>query len=281
MGNTAVIFGTQRCGSNFFLSVCRKFDNLLVLGEMYHRGGAFPFQLNEQRDFEMKQKLASLIVGTFKEHLGDHFDGWNPGAEFAPDSNAAVNSALVKFSHRSPSRYYEALEMLAEGSNLVFKIFPEHLETSQMLTILREQRPRVLFLLRDPVDSFISYKKLTETKKPQGFDTSNLKIKFNSVEYFIYKASVSTYYRTLKEFCDNEGLPVSTVYYEWLHADGTGNKVQKVREQMERVFGEPITMTEGADTSDLFRKQDKATSSAQKVLNPSQLPRTPQVILGD
>jgi hypothetical protein len=276
---TAVIIGTQRCGSNFFLSACQKLEDLTVFGEMYHRGGAFPFGRNPRLDFATRQHLGETICASFPDHLQDSFVGWRSAGEFTDESNAAINKALVKFSHKAPNRYFEALRSIAKNSRLIFKIFPEHLDMLQILSVLREQRPHVLFLLRNPLDTFISYKKLVQTEKPQDVDTSELKIKFNPAEYFAFKAAAATYYRTIREYCEYDSLGYTTCHYEWLHGSETDNKVEKVREQMQRVFGEPFKVAPGADTAGLFKRQDKSESPAQKVINPGALPRGPQTLL--
>jgi hypothetical protein len=277
---TIVIFGTQRCGSNFFLSACQELEDLTVFGEMYHRGGAFPFRRNPNVDFAIRQRLGECIRRDFAEQSQDSFGDWTPAPEMSNEANAAINRALVKFSHKSPNRYFEALQQAAHKSRLIFKIFPEHLEMMQILSILREQRPKVLFLLRSPLDSFISYKKLVETCKPQDADTSSVKIRFNAAEYFAYKANVATYFRTIKEYCDHENLDVATCHYEWLHSDAVDNKMERIRDLLQMMYDEPVRLSKDADLSNLFTRQDMSDTPAQKVVNPGALPRGPQISFG-
>jgi hypothetical protein len=279
MGDVAVIFGTQRCGSNYFLSACRRLGELLVLGEMYHRGGAFPFQGAPQPDFEIKQRLGHILQKMFEEQAAACFEGFRADAEFDPSANAVINEALVKFSHKFPQKYFAGLRELAGARRLLFKIFPEHLDLFQILGMLRQQRPHVILMLRNPLDSFISYKKLVETKKPQDVDTSELKITFNKAEYFAYKAGLATYFTAIREFCEDEWIDVSTVHYEWLHGGEAERKPEKVRETLQRVFGVPMNVSPAATALPLFRQQDKSGSPAEKVLNPNQLPVQPQVLL--
>jgi hypothetical protein len=248
---------------------------------MYHRGGVFPFGRNPKLDYATKQRLAETIRARFPENLQDSFAGWTSGEAFSDESNAAINKALVKFSHKTPNRYFEALQSAAKDGRLIFKIFPEHLDMIQILSILREQRPHVLFLLRNPLDTFISYRKLVQTEKPQDVDTSDVKIKFNPAEYFAFKAAAATYYRTIREYCDHESLGVAVCHYEWLHGGEGDSKVEKVRELVQRVFGEPIRLAQGSESTSLFKRQDKSETPAQKVLNPGALPRGPQTLLCD
>ena len=279
MGDVAVIFGTQRCGSNYFLSASRRVDDLLVLGEMYHRGGVFPFQGSPHQDFEIKQRLGHILRKQFEEKSAACFNGWRADAAFDPVANAAINEALVKFSHKYPQKYFAGLRELAGGRRLLFKIFPEHLDLFQSLGILKQQRPHVILMLRNPLDSFISYKKLVETKKPQDVDTSELKITFNKAEYFAYKAGLSSFFTAIREFCEDEWIDLSTVHYEWLHGGEAERKPEMVRETLQRVFGVPMNVSGAAAALPLFRQQDKSASAAQKVLNPNQLPVQPQVLL--
>jgi len=279
MGDVAVIFGTQRCGSNYFLSACRRLDGLLVLGEMYHRGGAFPFQGSPAQDFEIKQRLGHILQKQFEEQAAACFDGFRADAVFSPDANAAINDALVKFSHKFPQKYFSGLRELAGARRLLFKIFPEHLDLFQILGILKQQRPHVILMLRNPLDSFISFKKLVETKKPQDMDTTEIKITFNKAEYFAYKAGLATYFSAIRDFCADEWIDVSAVHYEWLHGGEAERKPDRVRETLQRVFGAPMNVAAAAAAPPSFRLQDKSGSPAEKVLNPNQLPVQPQVLL--
>jgi hypothetical protein len=279
MGEVAVIFGTQRCGSNYFLSACRRLDDLLVLGEMYHRGGAFPFQASPQKDFEVKQRLGALIWRLFDEQARECLARWDRHAPFSGEANSLVDDGLVKFSHKYPVKYFTALQELAEGRHLLFKIFPEHLDLFHILSILRQQRPRAILMLRNPIDSFISYKKLIETKKPQDVDTSDLRITFNKAEYFAYKAGLATYFRAIKEFCEDDWVDVSVTHYEWLHAGDEAGKTDRVRDYLQRVLGTPLKYNDALAHLPLFRQQDKSASAAHKVVNPNQLPQQPQVLL--
>jgi len=281
MVKTAIMFGTQRCGSNFFLSACRKLEGIGVFGEMYHRGGAFPFERNPKLDFATRQRLGEIIRTSFPDHAKEPFAGWAPAATHTEAADAAINKALVRFSHKTPNRYYEAVQKLAKHPRLIFKIFPEHLEMMQILSILREQRPHVLLMLRNPLDTFISYKKLVETTKPQDADTTDMKIKFNAAEYFAFKAAAATYYRTIRDYCEHETLPVQVCHYEWLHGGSEAEKVEKVRDQLNRLFGELFTFSEEAETTSLFKRQDSADTTADKVTNPAALPRAPQILLCD
>jgi hypothetical protein len=279
MGEVAVIFGTQRCGSNYFLSACRRLDDLLVLGEMYHRSGAFPFQASPQKDFEVKQRLGGLIWERFDEQARECLARWDRHAPFSAEANSAIDDGLVRFSHKYPLKYFAALQELAEGRHLLFKIFPEHLDLFHILSILRQQRPRVILMLRNPLDSFISYKKLVETKKPQDVDTSDLRITFNKAEYFAYKAGLATYFRAIREFCEDDWIDVSVTHYEWLHAADEAGKTERVRDTLQRVLGTKLLFNDALANLPLFRQQDKSASAAHKVLNPNQLPQQPQVLL--
>jgi hypothetical protein len=278
MSDVAIICGMQRCGSNYFLSVARRLQDLLVLGEMYHRGGAFPFQLSRELDYRSKQALAAAVLqqgGAAAKLL----EGHDPTAPFSPESEAAIDRMLVQISHKAPNRYLEAMLSMAGEQRLLFKVFPEHLETFQILSMLREHRPSVLLMARDPLDSFISYRKLVETRKPQDVDTSGLKVHFNKAEYYAYKAHLVAYFKAIQQFCGDEGLELSVCHYEWLHNNDGRDKTEKVREVVQRMFGTALHWKPEADKLKTYQKQDTTPSPAEKVLNPAQLPRSPQHLL--
>jgi hypothetical protein len=279
MSEVAVVFGMQRSGSNFFLSACKRFEDLTVFGEMYHRDGVFPFRQVDPEDFAVKAKLAACIRGTFPEDNLQIATDWNFSADFTPQRDAVLNQALALYSHEFPGKYFECMREIAPASRMVFKIFPEHLSIMQMLMLLVKYRPRVVLMTRNPLDSFISFKKLLETRKPQDVDTSALKIAFYRVEYYEYKAQLAAYFNAIHEFCAEEGLQVSTVSYESLHQDDGQDKVEKVRQIMEGVFQSPMRLRADASKLSLFTKQDQAGSPAEKVLNPGRLPRLAQRLI--
>ncbi len=281
MSEVAVIFGMQRCGSNFFLSACSRFEDLSVFGEMYHRGGVFPFQQHHVKDYEVKQRLAWGIRSVTAESSEPFFAEWDFALPYSPETDAALNKILVQFSHKYPVKYFKAMMDSVVDSRMVFKIFPEHLGLFHMLSILHHHRPKVVLMVRDPVESFISYKKLTETKKPQDVDTSELKIVFNRAEYYEYKAGLVAYFKAISDYCFDEGLEVTTVSYEELHNEGEADKIEKVRQIVERLFQCPVSLKPDAGQIKLFQKQDKSGSSAKKVTNPGQLPKLPQKLLDD
>jgi Sulfotransferase family len=279
MSEVAVIFGMQRCGSNFFLSACSRFEDLTVFGEMYHRGGVFPFSQDNFKDFAVKERLAWFIRNEFQDAGSQDFIDWDFATPYSPESDALLNKALVQFSHKYPVKYFKAVKDSAPASRLLFKIFPEHLSIFQILSILHQTRPHVILMVRDPLDSFISYKKLTETKKPQDVDTSGLKIVFNRAEYYEYKAQLVAYFKAISDYCSDEKIDVTVVPYEELHQDDGQDKIEKVRLIVEGVFKSPVQLSADPGRVKLFRKQDKSGSAADKVTNPGQLPRSSQRLI--
>lgn len=281
MSEVAVIFGMQRCGSNFFLSASSRFEDLSVFGEMYHRGGVFPFQQDHVKDYEVKQRLAWGIRNETAGSAESFFEDWDFALPYSAETDALLNKMLVQFSHKYPGKYFGAMKKSVVDNRMLFKIFPEHLGLFQILSILHQHRPKVVLMVRDPVDSFISYKKLTETKKPQDVDTSGLKIVFNRAEYYEYKAGLVAYFKAISDYCLDEELEVATVSYEELHNEDEQGKIEKVRRAVERLFQSPVNMRPDAGQVKLFQKQDKSESNAEKVTNPGQLPRSPQRLIDE
>lgn len=279
MSETAVIFGMQRCGSNFFLSACTRFDDVTVFGEMYHRAGAFPFCQDDERDFAIKQDLARSIWESFRNEGLPLFYDWDFAASYDREADLRLNEKLAGFSYSYPQKYFEAVQDIAPDSRIILKIFPEHLSIFQILSILHECRPHVILMIRNPLDSFISFKKLEQTEAPQDIDTSDIKIDFNKAEYFEYKAGLVAYFGAIKAFCEDEMIDVTVVSYEDLHDDDGRDKVEKVRVIMEQVFESPVRAVEGKAGVGLFVKQDRSGSTADKVANPVRLPRSQQRLI--
>lgn len=284
MSEVAVIFGMQRCGSNYFLSACRRFDDLTVYGEMYHQDGVFPFQHTARnddivKDYDVKQRIAWAIKSQSGEDEIELLSDWDYDAPYSQERDDYINKALVQFAHSFPVRYFKALEQSALTDRLILKIFPEHLSIFHMLLILHEIRPRVILMDRNPVDSFISYKKLLKTEVPQDVDTSHLKIDFNKAEYFEYKAQLVSYFKAISDYCQDEGIPTTIVSFEDIHRDEGQDKLDKVRMIVEGVFGSPVQIRPDADNFLLFSKQDKSESAAEKVINQVRLPHFPQKLI--
>lgn len=156
----------------------------------------------------------------------------------------------------------------------------------QILMVLREHRPQVILMTRDPVDSFISHKKLWETKNAQDVDTSGLQITFNRAEYYVYKSELAAYFRCIQDYCFEEQIEVTVTSYEALHDDSQTHthqqhKIEKVRLILEKIFQSPVVERAGSGQLKLFSRQDQSESAADKVVNPEQLPRLAQHLLDE
>lgn len=278
MKNITVIFGAARCGSNYFLSACKRFDRLTTLGEVYHRHAVYPLGMDYKEDYTIKTKLLRNIVDKYPAQIGLQPQDLAEFTDFSGAANIRLDEILVKFSHAHFKLFFAEIGEIGNHPNIIFKIFPEHLGPGQILQLIGTFRPRIVLMVRNPLDTFISGLKASITKQYGTADTTELKIPFKPEAYFAYKASLTKYYDTISQYCTEIGLGYSVISYEDIHSDKATDSVEYIRQSLTPIFGDDLPYTQQEVKMPLFTRQDRAGSTAEKVENPQDLPLTAQTL---
>lgn len=276
LNNVTVIFGTARSGSNFFLSACKRFDRLTTLGEMYHRHAVYPLGLDVAEDFQIKARLLQCLVYKYPAQIGLQPQDLAGFAEFSGTANARLDEILVKFSHTHFKLFFSEIAALGSQPHIIFKIFPEHLGLWQILHLVTAFRPRIILMMRNPLDSFISGLKAAVTKKYGTEDTTELKVEFKREAYFAYKSAMLGYFSGIAELCAEIGLDYTILRYEDIHAANVADPVEYIRQRLSAAVGEELPYARQERQMPLFTKQDRAGSTAEKVANPQDVPKGDQ-----
>ncbi|MCB1539590.1 MAG: hypothetical protein KDJ25_01690 [Rhodoblastus sp.] len=272
MTKLAIIFGTPRCGSNFFLSACKRLEDLTTYGEMYHHQTPFPFCGGLEADNEFRVALLRRLAAKHPEIVPE----WEIAAESNERSN--IDSLLVTISHQYPGKFLNTFLSMADKKNVIFKIFPNHLKAGQMLRIIKWCDPHVLLMTRNPLDTFISAQKAAVLNNYANIDTTDLKIDFDLEAYFAYKASLQAYYDMITDYCVETNRGIRHVDYDSIHAGNDVNSHEYIRQLVSMVFAEDLKYRNSDIPPVSFRKQDRSSDLNQKVKNPNALPRTKQCI---
>jgi hypothetical protein len=264
-----LVISCQRSGTNYFLNQMKKVDGLQSFGELFHRNGVYPLTIDDEK---YKEKLFhSLLENNNQAFLEGEISMINAGL-FGNDKEQAM-SFFSSFSHREPSKFIHNCMKIAD-ENIMFKIFPEHLDIDKIKELLNFSCLGVLFLTRNPLDSFISYQKLIETQTPQNIDTSELKINFKVDEYNQYRDEINTFYNNVMSAAEVCKLPTAVIGYDEIHKHERGD-VDKAYEYVKIIsksFDLNLKLSLKAEGMLPFNKQDK-NDTQDKVNNPEKLPK--------
>lgn len=289
--NKDVIFlvGAQRTGSNYLLSALKSVDDISVYGELFHRNGPYPFKENTESDETWRWRVLSHFFET-RSHLLSNLKLQTPGeiaallekhSSGAPLTNPAHtslrNKTLSQIAHQMPFAYISSIREISECRTIIFKAFPEHLNTSELHNLIKSLRPIIVYNLRNTLDMFVSYQKLKKTKLPQGEDTTSIKVRFAIQDYVQFLVETRSFFFAVRDFSNYFGLEQHTISYEDIHIHQTDSeKVRFISDQLAHWTGRNWHVNESRIKT--FRRQDQSKSNADKVLNSEELPMQPATI---
>ena len=280
-----VIFlvGAQRTGSNYLLSALKSIDGISVYGELFHRNGPYPFQENNTSDERWRSQVLSHFLTT-RSHLIPSTD-YNAFLKdtalpeklsldtplTAPSDISLRNKLLNHIAHQTPYAFISTIRELSEHKTIIFKAFPEHLNTYELHDVIKSLKPTIVYNFRDTLDMFISYQKLVQTKLPQGEDTTSIKVSFAIQDYVQFLAETRKYFFAVRDFSNYYGLRQHSISYEDIHSRKTDlEKVHFISDQLAHWTG--ISRHVDEDRIKTFQRQDQSKSNADKVFNPEELP---------
>ena len=96
-----------------------------------------------------------------------------------------VDPTLVTFVRSNPGALLKALRDTDDGQSInSFKLFPGHLPFDKIQTqIVSREHIHFVFVLRRPIDSFISNVKASMIGRYVGVDTTNLRVKLDPAAF--------------------------------------------------------------------------------------------------
>ncbi len=264
-----IIASGQRHGTNYIMTLIGKLNEFDVLGEMFHNGGPYFIASDDsmfwRRRFEL---LACVLMNSLHALCQDERDLLKSYIQTLDKDK--MLTFLSSFSHRKPDLYKSALHFLCRNLEPAIKIFPEHIHGATSLSGYISPNDKVLFLYRDPLDAYISFKKLELTKQPQNYNTSSVQIQFVEDEFEAYYKGMKKYYKTVRFTCQSMKIDFTEVFYEDLTSLPGEGALMILKEQLSSLYEIENLVMMKENSLPEYKRQD-FSSRPDKVLNPKEL----------
>jgi hypothetical protein len=176
---------------------------------------------------------------------------------------------LRSFVRRDPGVLLNVLRD-ADGGNCVnsFKLFPGHLTIDKFKgDILPRERISFLFVLRRPIDSFISSAKAEITGKYFGIDTTGLRVRLDPAAFERRIRQWRNWYEKTSEMIIESGRQYNTLIYETDIACTIDQCFEKIREATIACGISPYAFEPPPRTLSGLDRQDRRSVYRKKVAN--------------
>ncbi|WP_310618937.1 DUF6395 domain-containing protein [Flexibacterium corallicola] len=167
-----MIISSPRSGTNYF---CDTLDNLV--------GGISLFEIfNDEGVFGIK-KAPSFLQALSQSQSKNFEDGSDPD--------------LIRLFRYRPLYALEEFASFCEKNDLSFfsyKLFPKQLDHSEIENIMNKRRPLCVFIIRNRLDVYISYKKARKTSVWKNKSTENIRIDLDVDDFLSWADEVDKWY---------------------------------------------------------------------------------------
>ena len=158
-----------------------------------------------------------------------------------------------------PMQLINNIKSICDESNVLFKLFLDHLNESDTKTIL-SQSSIVIILKRNFLDIYISNEKAMLLKTWSKKSTNDIRIVFDYKQYENQKVYYEKLYNLYETYLQDSSIPYVTIQYEDFH---------KLSLQEQKVYVRDIVALNLRDTHPDFcyEKQDTTTDYRDKIVN--------------
>ena len=180
-----IVLAHRRTGSNYLMKVLNSFPDIEFFGEVYHWNTMW---MSNHR----KQEYINWL-DTYK------------GIKLNPGDNSSEEKQLVKLNHREPQCFLDFFSLTSRNKYAGFKIFPEHLSFQKLeKNFLANKEISKIILRRNLLDVYISDKILQKTKHSQGYDTSQVKVTIDCLDFKKWYFDTQSYYSRIELYLKND-----------------------------------------------------------------------------
>ncbi|SFM81077.1 hypothetical protein [Shimia aestuarii] len=241
------IVAAPRSGTNYFCDTLGAFEENAAFLELFSPEGVFGVSKYEG------------ILAMINSNLGTQYDD--------PQDKSFVN-----FVRQAPLEFLAALKAaVAEIGKTAFsyKIFADQLNRPHLREILESSNRHVLFVVRNRIDSYISFCKAREKNVWVNQDTSDLKIEIDFHEFMEWAAKLDRWYAETEAVLREAGRKYSIFSYD---ADINVPKGTLVEKQYIGLRSVGVDMMYPKTISKpMFSRQDKPSAPFSKIINGEEL----------
>ncbi|NNU80243.1 hypothetical protein HMH01_07300 [Halovulum dunhuangense] len=237
MSAMIAFLGTKRTGSSQVMQAMAAHSRVMAYGEIFNPK---PVLTSERQEG---------LTAFLRERLGPGGGDTRPLSDLRRSDPAATLSAIRAFTE-------------ARGRQVtVFKCFEGQMDTVPLVDALAAQGARCVFLLRRPIDCYISLMKARQADSWGGVDTTSMKVRLGARHYAAWHRKVRGYHEDLRDALVARGLDWCTMRYEDAFA---GDDPSAALTALAARWGIDLGTAEVAAQG---IRQDRARSPARKVEN--------------
>jgi hypothetical protein len=196
-----------------------------------------------------------------------------PNQEIKIDKNYDKNVLMNKISTidvkmKHPYYFYNKVLKIQNEDIIVNKIFARHLyriinNKNDILRIINKSS-LIIFLYRNYLDLYISYKKAKQTDIYVNFDTTNKKMVFDISDYKLEKKITIQWYILIKELLLKENIKYIEINYDFFHSLTFEEKHEYIKTHIEKKIDVKFNYTLKPA---FHKKQDLAIHYEDKIEN--------------
>jgi hypothetical protein len=269
---TLLILSIPRTGSNLICNIINSLNEFEFFWEVYHNNSVYaPYHRKlEFLEYLYQQKnIPTVNIGSGK---GEDIE-------------------LVEFAHKYPDLFFESMYKTSKAKYLGFKIFQNHLDLNTINNIFLYNTNIVkLILKRNFLDVYAStciqnkikkiqkQQKIEITKQNQNlaktyynFDTTNIKVFFDSANFIKWLNEVQKYYSFLEKASHRNPQNYLLLNYEELDRYQTDS--EKISFIINFLIKSNFNIDENQKNKqrNFLKKQDSRSNILDKFENPSEL----------
>lgn len=245
-----VLIANRRTGSNYLMKVFDSFSEIEFFGEVYHWDTVW-----------------------MPNHRKQEYVKWlktNQGININIGDKPFEDQELVKFNHREPEHFLNFLVSSTPNKYAGFKIFPEHLSWEKLERyLLSNKEITKIILKRNLLDVYISDKILQLTKHSQKYNTSNIQIDVDCIDFKKWYFETQSYYSNIEFYLKNSSQQYLELSYEDIH------KYTSDEEKLSYIHSwfkqHNFEIREKINQSEFTTKQDQRKNSIDKVKNADEI----------
>lgn len=156
--------------------------------------------------------------------------------------------------------YVNSILKYSQNNFLILKVLSDQLPVAELCSVLmNKSNVCVIGIMRNPLQTFISYKKALSTEMWVHGDYSDCVITFNEVEFRDYLNETIVYWRSVITKCELSGKPLVLVYYEDLfeHHDSHSARLQHIITTISGQYVLPKLMYIAADHNQYAKQNSR------------------------
>lgn len=239
------LISIHRTGSTYMLDLLNGHNQIVAHGEIFN-----PYQVYI-RDFQK-----------FLPKLSNHYN---------LNIKRRGSHHLINLIHRDPINFINFLSDVDANKQIIFKLSHDHLKWKQVMeSIVHNVNIYKVFLLRNPIDAYISLKKARNLNKFKMEDTTDFKISLDVQDFLNFYTNRKLWFQQIeKELLKSHQNYIIFQYEDLISiqkSEGDRGVLSYILNRMQNIFGIDFQEPQKNVHTNLV-KQDRSKIRSEKVNN--------------